>query len=99
MGPAAVAELTREAEAEGPDVGLDAGGVVGGGNGFLGFDSEEGGGASGEDVGEGGWLGGAGGGAWGGEGGGDVDEGGFGVVVEAELAGGVLGGLVSREVV
>lgn len=82
MGPAAVAELTREAEAEGPDVGLDAGGVVGGGNGFLGFDSEEGGGASGEDVGDEGLLGGAGVEALSGEEGGDVDEGGFGVVVE-----------------
>ena len=64
-----------------------------------GFDGEEGGGAAGEDVGDGGLLSGAGVEALGGEERGDVDEGGFGVVVEAELAGGVLGGLVWREVV
>lgn len=81
--PAAVAELAGQPEAEAPDVGLHAGGIASAGDGLGGFDSEEGRVAAGEDVSDGGLLGGAGVEALGGEEGGRVDEGGFGVEVEA----------------
>lgn len=94
VGPAAVTQLAGESEAEAPNIGLDAGGGGGGaGDGLGGFDGEEGGVAAGEYGGDGGLLGGAGVEALGGEERGRVDEGGFGVEVEAELAGRVLRGL------
>lgn len=83
MCPAAVAELAGEAEAEGPDVGLHAGGIAGCCDGLGGFDGEEGGVAAGEDVGHRGLLGGASVEALGRKERGCVDEGGLRVEVEA----------------
>ena len=83
MRPAAVAELASEPKAKGPYIGLHAVRVAGRCDGLGGFNGEEGGIATGEDISDGGLLGGTGVEALGREERGGVDERGFGVVVEA----------------